>query len=187
MKEYRGYLRSKQYVFMTAMLIMAFYFIFSGFAYKADFKVGYVNSAKLFETYSEFIDIQDKHKAYQEELQNEYNAMRTNAQNRYKEIESQSLLLSDEKKREYAQELQTLQDNINRFAQENFAQGGVVEQRWIEVSAPVMEKAQTVIDKLGPELGYDIIFDTSAGALVYAKSDYDMTDLVLEELEKNKK
>ncbi len=186
MKEYRGYFRSKQYVFMTLMFFMAFYFVFSGFAYKADFKVGYVNSNKLFDTYSEFIEIKDKHKAFQEQLQNEYNDMRTKATNRYKEIESQSLLLSDEKKREYAQELQTLQDDINKFAQDNFAPGGVVEQRWQEVMAPILEKAQAIIDKLGPELGYDLIFDTSVGALVYAKKDYDMTDLVLAELEKNK-
>ena len=47
---------------------------------------------------------------------------------------------------------------------------------------PIIDKVNTVIQKIGEDGDYDVIFDAAVGNIVYAKEDFDLTDLVLEDL-----
>jgi len=49
-----------KYILMTSGWFVLMYLVFSGFAYKADFKVGFMFTDKIWAEYSEAIDAQKK-------------------------------------------------------------------------------------------------------------------------------
>ena len=49
---------------------------------------------------------------------------------------------------------------------------------------PIIGSINQVIHRIGEEEGYDFIFDSVAGNILHAKEKYDITEAVLEELEK---
>jgi len=54
----------------------------------------------------------------------------------------------------------------------------------MEFSRPIIEKINALISRIGEEEGYDFIFDASSGSLVHALPKYDITQQVIEELNK---
>lgn len=54
----------------------------------------------------------------------------------------------------------------------------------MELTRPIIDKINKLIAKIGEEEGYDFIFDASSGALVHALPKYDITDRIIEELNK---
>ena len=172
------------YFVLTLVWFVAFYFVFSGFAYRADFKIGYIHSGKIFDQHQETVEAQKKIEAEQQQLQKEYQARQEALQKKVKQFETQSLMLSDTKKAEFQKELQDMQVDILNFEQINFAPGGSLEKKWQEMMKPIVDKVQIAIDRIGTEEGFDIIFDTKNGFILYAKDDYDLTNRVLEELNK---
>ncbi len=173
------------YFFMTSAWFVMTYSLFSGMAYKVDLKIGYVHSTKIFAENSEAIEAQKKIEAEQQQIQQQYQLKQEGFQKKVKQFENQSLMLSDAKKAEFQKELQDMQVEIYNFEQQNFGTGGALEARWQDMMRPVVDKVQVAIDKIGAEQSYDIIFDTKNGLLLYANDEYDITDVVLEELNAN--
>lgn len=148
-------------------------------------KMGYIDSQKIMVQYQEAIDVQNKI----EEVRNQYQAEYDNLVREYntmaQEIESQSLLLSEEKKKEKLRLLQEKATQIDQYKFEKFSpEGGEIYRKNQELLKPVIDKINLVIQKIGRVEEYDFIFDASSGALLHALPQYDLTDQVLEELNK---
>ena len=74
---------------------------------------------------------------------------------------------------------------IQQFQNDKWGQTGEAVRKNEEIMQPVIDKINAAIAKVGEEERYDYIFDTVAGNILYASpSQTDLTDLVLEELEK---
>jgi Skp family chaperone for outer membrane proteins len=101
------------------------------------------------------------------------------------EIESQSLLLSEEKKKEKLRELQDKATEIDKFKFEKLnPEGGEFYRKNQELFKPIIDKINNVINKVGTDEEYDIILDASSGALLHALPKYDLTSRILDELNK---
>ena len=77
------------------------------------------------------------------------------------------------------QELQDLQDKINQFqsdSQDKFAS------KKQELYAPILKKADDAVKAVAKENGYSYVFDTSAGAVLYAWDSDDLMALVKKKL-----
>ena len=98
------------------------------------------------------------------------------------ELKNQSLLTSEEKKAERLQAIQEKYLAYQRFQEEIWGDNGKLYQRNQELTQPIIDKVNAVIQKIGEDGEYDFIFDAAVGNLVYAKDDYDLTELVLEDL-----
>jgi outer membrane protein len=148
-------------------------------------KFAYVHSQKILSEYQEYVDVQNK----LEEIRNQYDAEYQQMVNEYntliEEIDSQSLLLSPEKKEEKMQQAQEKALAIERYKYEKLGPEGEFYRKNMELTKPIIDKINNLIQKIGKEEGYDFIFDASSGALVHADSDkFDITDRVIEELNK---
>jgi len=174
------------YFVMTLVMSLSMLIIFSGFSYKADIKLGYVNSERIFNDYSKFQEAAKTLEQERVQLQKDLQTKQQEFEKKRKEFESQQLLMSEKRKTEANKELEELYLNIQNYTQENFTQGGKLDQRWAEITRPIIEEVQQINDKIGADEGYDMIFDTQNGTILYGKKDYDMTDRLLEELEKTK-
>ncbi len=149
-----------------------------------DFKVGYINSQRILE---EFQESQEAQRTLDEE-QNQWLAEAKKMEDEIKamedELESQSLLISEEKKAEKLQEIQKKYMEYQQFQQEIWGENGKLYQRNKELTQPIIDKVNAVIRKIGEEGDYDIIFDATMGNIVYAKDEYDLTEIVLDDLNK---
>lgn len=148
-------------------------------------KLGYVNSQQILAAYKEAQDAQEQLDKINRDWEAEARELQTQFQEMGQQLESQSLLLSEERQKEKQAELQTLYQKIQQFQTEKWGQSGEFYRKQEEVMKPVYDKVNAAIKKIGEEERFDFIFDIVAGNIVYASpSQQDLTELVVEELEK---
>lgn len=155
-----------------------------GVAEARELKIGYINSQKILAEYQEFVTAQ---RTLDEERQKWIEEARKKEQELERmedELENQSLLLSEEKKAEKLQDIQTKYMEYQRFQQEIWGETGKLYQRNKELTQPIVDKVNAIITKIGKDNDYDLIFDAAVGNIVYAKDDYDITEVVLDNLNK---
>jgi outer membrane protein len=147
-------------------------------------KFGYVQSQEILSKYQEYIDVQNRLEEIRNGYDAEYQQMVKEYQDLIQEIDSQSLLLSPEKKQEKMQVAQDKALAIERFKYEKLGPEGEFYRKSMEFTRPIIEKINALISRIGEEEGYDFIFDASSGSLVHALPKYDITQQVIEELNK---
>lgn len=150
----------------------------------AQLKIRYINSDRILAEYPSAQEVQKKLDEIRAGYESEYNKMLQDYENLAKEIENQSLLLSPEKKAEKEQRAQELGVQIEKYRYEKLGPQGEFYQKNLELTQPLYEKINQVIQKIGEEESYDFILDVVQGVVLYAKDEFDITDQVLEELNK---
>jgi len=159
--------------------------LFSGLkAHAEEIKMGYINSIKIRAEYKEFADAQTKFDKEIAEFQNQDVALRQEIDSLQKVLESQSLLLSEAKRKEKEQQLETKKQTYRKFFDEIFGPDGRVEKKNAELTKPILDKINAALEKIANQDGYAFIFDAVNGNIAYAKKTFDITDKVLTELNK---
>ena len=147
-------------------------------------KLGYVNSNQILAEYQEAQDAQEQLDKLNREWEEEARQMQQEFQQLGQQLESQKLLLSEERQEEKQQELQALYQKIQQYQNQKWGQNGEFYQRQDEIMKPIIDKINAAIRKVGEEEDFDYIFDTVSGNIVYVGPDQqDLTQLVLDELE----
>ncbi len=158
----------------------------SAAALHAEMKIGYINSEEIFTQY-------EGTKLAQEKFNKEVAKWEQDASRRQKELkdlkeqlDKQSLLLSAERKKELEDSLNTKMIAYQEFLQQKFGQKGEALIKNEELTKPILEKIQKILDKIAAEENYDFIFDARAGGIVHAKPAYNLNKRVLDLLNKEK-
>lgn len=149
-----------------------------------ELKIGYISSQRIL---AEFQESQEAQRTLDDEQRDwlaKAKQMEDEIQQMQDELKNQSLLMSEEKKIERQQEIEQKYLEYQRYQEEIWGDNGKLYQRNKELTRPIIDKVNAVIQKIGEDGGYDIIFDAAVGNIVYAKEDYDLTDTVLEDLNK---
>ncbi len=158
--------------------------LFTGASF-AQLKIGYINSDRILREYKEAQDVQKQLDAKNQEWQRQAQQMQQEIQRKQDELESQSLLLSEEKKAEKQAEIQDLFNKLQQFQLEKWGQNGEAFRLQQQLLKPILDKINQVLQRIGKEEGFDYIFDSVAGNIVYASPKQpDLTERVLEELNK---
>jgi len=151
----------------------------------AQLKLGYVNSQQVLEKFKDALDVKKQLAELNTQWESEARNMQREIQKLQEELESQSLLLSDQRRQEKVQEIQTLGQKYQLFLQTKWGQQGEGVKKEVELLQPVYEKINTAIKKIGEAEGYQYIFDVVAGNILYASDDQpDLTEKLLAELNK---
>lgn len=174
-------MKRKNHVLATVLILIV---LFGAGSVFAQAKMGYIDSQRILVTYSKAVDAQKKLEAETVQASDELKKMEDDFRAEQERLEQQAMLLNDEKKQQKAQELQDMYMKIQQFSQDKQTE---LSKRQDELLKPVFDKINTVINQIGEKEGYDFIFNGSvSGNLVYAKEQYDLTDKVLAELDKEK-
>jgi len=151
---------------------------------RADIKIGYINSQQILDSYQGT-------KTALETFNRDVAGWNQDATTRKKELDdlgrevaSQSPMLSDEKRREKEQDYQRKLTDYDQFVQSIWGPNGLVTKRNQEILQPVVSKIQTILAKIGSEEGYDLILDAADGHVLYADQALDLTQRVIDELNK---
>lgn len=150
----------------------------------AQLKIRYVNSQRILSEYPEAQQIQKQLDDLRATYEKEYNEMLQRYENLVKEIENQSLLLSPEKKAEKEKEAQDLAIQIEQYRYEKLGPQGELYKKNMELTQPLYDKIDQIIQRVGDEEDYDYILDVVQGVVLFAKPQYDITNRIIEELTK---
>jgi outer membrane protein len=158
-----------------------------------DVKIGFVNSAEIFASYKAFTDVQQRFDKEVEEWQTKTQGLKAEVDSLAAYIKGEiSVLpprlpfhaLSEAKQQERQEEYKSKEAAYLEYVNTIFGPDGTAERRNAELTQPVLDKINSVIAEIAQEEGYTYVFDAVAGNIAYADTKYDLTDAVVEELNK---
>ena len=149
-----------------------------------ELKIGYINSIRIRDEFKEFAEAQAKFDKEVAEYQQQDQAMRGQLDSLIKTFETQSLLLSDAKKKEKQAEVEAKKEEYRKYFEQTFGPDGLLEKKNAELTKPLLDKINAALEKIAVQDNYAYIFDAVNANLAYAKPQYDLTDRVLQELRK---
>jgi outer membrane protein len=147
-------------------------------------RIGYVDSIRLRTEFKEFTDAQANFDQDVKAWEDEAAQMRSTVDSLKKDLEKTALILSEAKRKEKEDSLEAHERKYQKFTNDVFGPGGKAEKRNGELTKPILEKINLVLEKIATEENIVMIFDSVNGNIAYAKKSLDLTDLVLEELDK---
>lgn len=166
----------------VALIALVAMVLFPGEVLAADIKMGYIDSVRILAEYEVAEEAQqtlDKElKTWEEEAEQMHRDVLALAE----ELESQRLMLSDDKLAEKDGVLRQKQKEYEDFVQSVWGQDGRAVQRNVELTRPIIEKINETLARIGEEENFDIIFDAANGSIAYGKAELDLTERVIEEL-----
>jgi outer membrane protein len=151
-------------------------------AFAQDIKIGYVDTVRIFGEFKETVEAEEIYKKEVEAWKKKAEEMEAELAQLREEIQSQSLMLSEEKLAEKKLTFEQKFREYEQYMKDIFGEEGEAARRNKELTTPIVEKINGVISTIAEEEGYTIVFDSGQGSIVYAKKMYDLTDLVIERL-----
>lgn len=148
-------------------------------------RIGYVNSAKIFEELPEAREAQKRLEAFSKPVQDTLANMQKELQTRYEEYQKKEALMTDSGKRTAQQELQDLQLKARDYAQQKDQE---LAKHRETVLAPLKEKILKAIERVAKGEKYNFVFDQNEqiNILLYADTKDDLTNRVLDNLKRGK-
>ncbi len=149
-----------------------------------EIKLGYIDTVKIFAEFKETVDAEAIYKKEVDAWKKKASDQEAALAAMREEIQSQSLMLSEEKLAEKKQVFDKKLAEYNQFMTDVFGDNGQAAKRNKELTQPIVEKINAVIAQLAEAEGYTLILDAAQGNIVFAKKALDLTARVMEELEK---
>lgn len=166
----------KKILFATAFLLFTI-------SVQAQLKIGYIDSDFIRKQLADFQDVDKRMDTYVKEWNDEIAKMDKTWKDKFDDYDKRKLLLSDQKRVELEAELQGLEKKMRELQQSKYGPSGEFQKKQEELLKPVLEKVNKAVKKVATENNLDFIFDRSGDILfIYAKEEYDVTNLVLEKL-----
>ncbi|HCX73297.1 MAG TPA: hypothetical protein DHM37_06225 [Candidatus Cloacimonas sp.] len=144
----------------------------------------YIDSERIM---MESVDTQEAQQLYQSE-QKEWDEEIADLEEQIdklnSEYESKKMILTESGKAEAQEKINQLLEKRQQKIQEIYGNQGLAMQRNAELLEPILEKLRDVIETVAIENNYDMVLDVASGAVRYAKPKLDITDQVIEEMNK---
>ncbi len=146
-------------------------------------KIGYVDSDAIMKQLPDYQDTQKKLDAIIKEWQEELSKMERDWKTKYDDYDKRKLILSEQKRVDTEKELVQMENQISKYRQDKFGVKGELFQKQEDLMKPLQNRIFTAIQEVAKDGDYDFIFDRSGNILfLYAKEQYDVTNLVLKKL-----
>ncbi len=145
-------------------------------------KIGYIDSIKIFAEYKETQEAEQIYKKEVDAWKAQAASMEQAIVKLQDELKAQSLMLSEEKQREKKLELDQKMQDYQAFMQDTFGDDGLAARRNKELTQPIVDKINEILENMGNDEGYSVIFDVANANIVWASKALDLTDQVLEKL-----
>ncbi len=144
----------------------------------AQVNIGHCNTDSILVKMPEYQTAMSELEALSAQYQGDLNDMQTEVSSRVQTAQANRGSWSELRLRREAQEIDQLQTSMEEFARE--AQQDLATQERTKL-APIINKLQEAIDKVGAEQGYDYILDSSPnrGVVIFRNKSRDVTNEVL--------
>jgi outer membrane protein len=148
-----------------------------------EIKIGYIDTVKIFANFKETIEAEEIYKKEVDAWRKQAEEMEAELARMREEIQSQSLMLSAEKLEEKRLLFDQRMKDYQKYMQDIFGENGEAARRNKELTEPIVEKINGVIEKVAEEEGFTLVLDSSQGVIVYADKEIDITDMIISRLD----
>lgn len=164
-----------KYVFMLLLLF--------GTTFANSQSYAYIDSDYIMSKIPEYVEAKDKldklAERWTKEIEDRYEAIKKKKNN----FEREEILLPKEEKEKRQEEIENLEQEAIELQTLHFGSEGDYFQKRQELIKPIQDRIFTALKKLAKSDGYDLIFDkANQSSLIYALSDYDISNDVLYEM-----
>ena len=142
-------------------------------------KLGHINFAQLYELMPGQDSIRAAFNSYQEQLQIQFQAMQTEYETKLNEYQTNMATMSNIIKQTKEKEIVDLQRRIQEFQQT--AQEDLQEKE-VELTAPIIEKARNAVKEVAKENGYSFVLNSTEGLVLYTEPADDLMPMVKKKL-----
>jgi outer membrane protein len=147
-------------------------------------KIGFVNTEYIIKNYRTASDAQRAFETELSKYKRNADSLKTAYESAQAELESQKLMLSEPAKSAKLIEIGQFKRAYDDYLASVWGTGGKIEQKNRELITPIVQKIQGVVEQIAAKDGYSLILDASESKIVYAQNGLDLTDQVLDELNK---
>jgi outer membrane protein len=145
-------------------------------------RIAHVDSKLIFEGYKGTRKAQDEYDRQVAKWEQQANLLQKELAAVKEKLDKQSLMLSDEKRKEleadYAKKDTELKDFINRV----YGRTGELITENEKISAPIIQLIKKAVNEIALQEGYDMVVDRATGAVLFWKNENDITQKVLDYL-----
>ncbi|MCK4525769.1 OmpH family outer membrane protein [candidate division WOR-3 bacterium] len=145
-------------------------------------KIGYIDSQRILSEYKGAKEMREKYEKKVLEWKKKAEQIKKEIINLRETLQTQGLLLSEEAKMRKVKEIEDKENEYQQFIQSIWGQNGEAERMNQELMQPLLSEIDTLLTRIGEEEGFSMIFDASVGAVVYAKDELDVTDRIIQAL-----
>ncbi len=148
-------------------------------------KLGYVNTDRILMDSNEAAEIARLFQLDRQNWTNQIRSLDAEIQQMERDFEIRRLSISEASKRELQAQIEAKKDEAGRLLEEYFGENGMAEQRYRELIDPLTAKIHDIITQIAEDESYTMILDVSMGVVLYAHPSTDITDQILQELNKD--
>ncbi len=165
------------------VLLTAILSLFLSLPLKAQLKIGYIDSDAIMKQLPDAQDAQKKLDDQILEWKEELKKMQDTWKKKYDDYDQRKLTMSPQRRNEVEKELMKLEEEIADYRQQKFGANGELFRKEEELMKPIQNRIFSAIQEVAEEEELDFVFDRSGDILfLYAKEEYDITNLVLDKL-----
>lgn len=161
--------------------ILPILFVLCSMVVSKETKIGLVDANRVMNDYQATATASAEFNEFVSTYRDSATTLKRQIEELQSESESQKLVLSEQALLRKKDEIDALTRAYNEFLQEIFGTGGRVEQKNDELMTPLLGKINEAIALVAEREGFQIILELSEG-VYYAASEFDVTDLVINEL-----
>lgn len=151
-------------------------------------KIGYVNSAKIFQELPAAQDAQRRIDALSKPVQDSLEAMQRDLQARYEDYQKREALLNDAAKKSEQQKLIETERRMNEYRVQKLGNDGELARETEKLLNPLRERIKNAIATVAREEKYSFVFDKTETIqiLLYGDPTHDITFKVIDRLKRGK-
>ena len=153
-----------------------------GTASSADLRIGYIDSARIFQEYKDAQEAQARFDRQTQGWRDEALEMERQVKQLRDEVREMSPILSSLKRQEKEDALQKAIADHERFIQSIWGPQGRAAQENERTTREVVDQIRAVVEKIAGEKSLDLVFDSAGGFLIYADKSLDLTSEVVRQL-----
>lgn len=158
--------------------------LLSTMAFAETAKIVYVDTDRIMSESKLTKEAQKTFQIQQQQWQDKLTQMQSNIDKLSADYKAKELVLTEEGKKEAQAKLLKLDKEIKKYYNDIYGDNGKATTKNNELLQPILEKLKGIIEDIAVKNNYSLILDSSAGTVLYAKPTMDITDQVIEELDK---
>ena len=165
----------------VTVLVTFFALFFLGFNANAQVKIklAHINSTELMKVMPGVDTAQKVIQDFAQQLEEEQKTMYAEFEKKYADFERDRATMSQSMQQVKMKELQDLESRIKMFEQD--AQSDL-QSKQEELLKPIIDRAKNAIEEVAKENGYNYVFDSGIGVLLYSDENDDIFSLVKKKL-----
>jgi outer membrane protein len=149
----------------------------------AQMKIGHLSSEAIMQQLPDAQDAQRQLDALVAEWQGTLTRMQQDWKEKFDDYDKRKLIMTDARRAEAEKELRDLDQRIADYRNQKFGQNGELFTKQNDLMKPIQDRVFKVIEEIAKEEDYDYVLDKSGEILLmYANTEHDLTEKVLERL-----